>query len=589
MALRSLFGLLAFCIPVLLLHAAERSLRIVDMGSYTVLTDVADNDAADWISEFDKFRRVAQEFLDINDKQLLPLKILLLHDEADFRNLAPTAGLGTGLEYMVLSVGLGQQPMIATNLVKKSKDTEGRIRGATVLWLMTSAGIPYDAWIVQGCIDFFGSMQLKAADIQISKLLDSHMKALERSGESALNPRFRLDSGPLEPAYAWVAVHYLLVGRDGWKGMTRLTDYQRKVMSGESREAAFMEVFGLSRAAAEQQIGAYLKRGRAVREKLPLPAETKQASLRWLPANAGLKDALRAQFMLQMSGTNPDLALEAMNRAAASMGNDVLLSEARWLYAKRTNEQSQAMEALRQAISLGTRNPVLREQWCIDVLNEQMLRKGTFLCDPDTARSAAKIIQELIEANPYNSTYYKLLAQFMATIDPVQDRDRVILESVQDTSTSSRELVGAGLAAWYWRKGDLAEAERRLKALREQPMTGPIAGAYAEWLDLQVGTSRALQAAWAALAEGDYKTAELEVTGIAATSLGNPALAAELRKVQLNLESHQIYLRAKDYAGRGKFDLAESLLRGLDQVSLTAELPAEIDGLMQELSAGRTD
>lgn len=367
--------------------------------------------------------------------------------------------------------------------------------------------------------------------------------------------------------------------------MAQLTDYQRKVMIGVPAQDAFAGTFGLSLEAADQAMGAYLKRGRATPVKFGRPAAGAEVNPQWQQLKPGVQDCLLAQFMLQMSGTDTALALAHIQRAAEFMAEDDRLYETWWLYYERTNESGRALEAMSQAIKLGTRNHHIHAQWCIDVLNEQMLPNRSFLCDTETARRAGGVIRDLIAANPYSSTHYKLLAQFAAAITPAEENDRLMLEEAATRFPASRELLGLGLVAWHWRKGEPATAQKQLVALTQRPIEGPIAGAYAEWLEKQISASLALEAAQAALQKGDYEAAGRELAAAGAESLANPALQAELRTVQINVNCYRLYLRAKDYFARGQADLALSLLDGFPHEELVPTLRAELDTFRKELQA----
>ncbi|MBX3751285.1 MAG: hypothetical protein KF897_14475 [Opitutaceae bacterium] len=533
-------------------------MRQINCGSYTVLTDAGLDRVEPWLQEFDTFRQVVQGLMEIKDEQLLRLNIVLLSRPEDLRELVPQQSLVLG-DILVLTAGLGQQPMIATSLDRRNANTQVRLRTAAVMWLLSSGGTNFDPWVMQGCIDFFGNLQLKQSEVTITRALTKHLEKLDPQrrgvGVAVLNPE-RL---PTEPAFGWAAMHYLLVQRDGWKGTRSLISYQRAVDGGVERREAFAAAFGMSIEEANAAITQFLERRDVNQARIGVvpPAGEKPVALQDLPL--GVRDCLLAQFMIQQIGADRAKVMARIERAAAQMPDSLLLLETLWVFHTKTMDYGQAREVLTRAMRAGTTNHFLRRQWCLDIINDDMLAKRTFLCQEATAISAADTLLDLLRANPYATGNYKLLAQIVPSITRPRSEDRKALENGR-AILPENDLIGLGLAAWDWRNGDLTAARNKLGDIILTDETGPVAQAFHGWLAQQLLATEVVNRVRAALAAGDYAEVESRLAALTTYRLDNPQLQAELDLQRLELSHSQLVDRVEKAVHAGRLDSAELLL-----------------------------
>ncbi len=562
-------------------------MRQADCNGFTVITDAGDKEVAAWVAQFDSFRRVVQDLMQIQDGQLLPLTVVLLARQEDIRTLVTPLQQSMG-DALVLSVGLGKQPMIATAVGRRVPNRDIKIRSGIVMWMLSSAGLAYDPWIVQGCVDFFGSLQIKGNEVKTDRSLEKYMEVL--NGKAKYAPPRVLDLGriPDEPTFAWVSLHYLLIGRSGWQGMNPLIAYQRAVANGVGRNEAFASAFGLELPEANQAINAFLKRGMVEETRLATGTAAGAAALQLRPLAPGVRDCLLAQFMMQQTGADLEKARALIERAAELIPGDVHLHEAWWFYYMNARYPSQAKEVLTQALRAGTRNHFLRSQWCVDQMNDRMLSNGSFLCDPAIAVEAADTLADLIRTNPHGMSSYKMLAQFVPSIVPARECDRRLLEDGRQAMPRNL-LVNLGLAAWAWRHGDLPEARARLENLGPAPdANGPVGPAYASWLATQIEATAALGKMQAALAANDYAGAREKYYAYRPKPLNNPALNKEFDAVRTELDFDDIILQAGQKWEDGRRAAAESLLQSVLDANLSPAVRARAEKLREKFAQKST-
>ncbi len=473
--------------------------------------------------------------------------------------------------------------MIATALDRRAANSDVKIRGSIVMWLLSSAGLAYDPWIVQGCIDFLGNLQLKGGEVKANRSLAKYMKDLKRNAEYAQPRVLELERIPAEPVFAWVSLHYLLIGRSGWQGMNPLIAYQRAVANGVGRNEAFASAFGLELPEANRAINEFLKQGRVIETRLAAGTAAEAPAVALRPLAPGVRDCLLAQFMVQQVGADLEKARAQIERAAELIPGDVRLLEAWWFYYMNARYPSQAKEVLTQALRAGTRNHFLRSQWCVDQINDRMLSNGSFLCDQAIAVEAADTLADLLRTNPHGMSSYKMLAQFVPSIIPARERDRRLLEDGRQAMPRNL-LVNLGLAAWAWRHGDLPEARARLENLGAAPdANGPVGPAYASWLAIQIEATGALKEMQAALAAGDYAGAQEKYYAYRPKPLNNPSLNREFNAVRTELDFYDILLQAGQKWKDGRHEAAESLLQSVLDATVSPALRSRAEALLGEI------
>ena len=579
--------LMVVCSTGLQLRAVESVMRQADFRGFTVITDAGDKEVAAWVAQFDGFRRVVQDLMQIQDEQLLPLTVVLLARKEDMRDLMTPLHQFMG-EALVLSVGLGKQPMIATTVGRQVPSRDVKIRSGIVMWMLSSAGLEYDPWIVQGCVDFFGKLQIEGNEVKTDWSLEKYMEVLNGKAKFAPPRVLDLERIPNEPTFAWVALHYLLVGRSGWQGMNPLIAYQRAVANGVGRNEAFATAFGLDLPEANQAINGFLKRGRVDATRLATVTAAGKTALQLRPLAPGVRDCLIAQFMIQQTGADLEKAHKLIERAAKLIPGDVRLYETWWFYYSKAWLTSQAKDVLTQALRAGTRNYYLRSQWCLDQINDRMLSNGSFLCDPAIAVEAADTLADLIRANPHGMSSYRMLAQFVSSIVPARERDRRLLEDGRQAMPRNL-LVNLGLVAWSWRHGDLPEARARLENLGAAPdVGGPVGPAYANWLAIQIEATAALGEMQAALAANDYAGAREKYYAFQPKPLNNPALSKQIDAVRTELDYDEILLKTEQNWNDGRHEAAISLLQSVREAALSPALRVRAEKLREKFAQKST-
>jgi hypothetical protein len=567
----------------------KQNFRQAEFGAFTLLTDGSDRAVAAWVAEFDQYRLLVQGLMGIEDEQVLRLTVLLFANKKDFDTLVMPGALQPDRQMLSMIVGLGQQPVLAVRLDSGYKANEAGIRSAMAMWLLSSAGLTYDAWIVQGCMDFFAAMQIRRNEVQQTTQLQQHLRTLHQKTPKNSHPRFALNRGPLEPYYAWAMVHYLVAGRDGWQGLSRLRQYQEKIDRGTERALAFLEVFGCTPAQMEEELAGYLRRGRISAMPVTATPPRIKPDLGLKPVSVGIKDCMMAQFLAQQPSMRADLVKSMLIRAADLVPDDPRLHEAHWMYHRALRDQGQAREALENARRLGSQSAFLRVQWCIDMLNEQILAKGGFVGDETDGGVLADELEALIERNPHGAIAYRILAQVIPSVIPVRERHRRLLEAAVEKAGGEDELFELGLTAWHWRNGELEEAIQRWSVTHRRGFGWPVAQAYSEWLSWQLQATKVLSATREAIKADDLAEAKRWLDRLAPRPLLNPALQLQMQTLRMEFENHRLLALVDKHMTEGRHQAADLLLQSLGDSMSTPQLKEKMEALRARQMAGSPD
>ena len=186
--------------------------------------------------------------------------MLLLEKDRDFLELIGDRRMqmqsGYAPELVVQSVGLARQPMIALSIESGFSGSEMKIRSVLAMWLLSSSGVIYDPWVVQGFLHFFQEANIRSNWLTVGQ---SNRHNVEELGNNRDQFQFTLASGALPPAMAWLAFYHLTIKQGEWQGFGNLAEYQQRVTEGTSRAEAFAQVFGQSPADASEAMMRRLK------------------------------------------------------------------------------------------------------------------------------------------------------------------------------------------------------------------------------------------------------------------------------------------------------------------------------------------
>lgn len=563
----------------------NRPTRQVDLAGYTVISDASDKVIVEWVRNFDRLRRAGQQIIGVTDDELLPLTILLFDRRADFLDVLPPNSRGNA----VMAVGLDQQPVIALDAESRGSAQDLNTRFAVLMWLLGSSGLSYDRWVLQGMTDIFGAASLHENDMVVGATVGNMKEHLNSDLKQYRGLPFQLGSAVLPPGVDWLAVHYLVIGEQGWQGLDGIKQYQSRVTLGESRELAFKSVFGLDPAQAAAAMEQYFRKGKLPVAKLPWHRPPKLEAVPLRDAEPGLRELCLARLMLQLGWSDYDRAQRFNEVAIAARPDDVRVQENLALYGVRSRQPELVTTALNRALAMGTRNQVLRLQWCVNTINEGFQRSGGFVIDPNQATAVADELHRLLGGNANRVTVFELLAQVVPSIEPARAQDREMLEAGLQRTGGQGALLKIGLAAWTWRHGQRNEARQQLQALLEKGGMIKPSEYYAQWLTAQLAAEDLVDRVDASMAANDFAQTRALLNGFAPELKPYPALQQRIDAQSVAAGNEELLSKAEGAYREGDRQQAGLLLGTLPVARLPASLQARAKALAEHLKASTPD
>lgn len=174
--------------------------------------------------------------------------------------------------------------------------------------MMSSSGLSYDGWVVQGMIDLLSSATLSTRKVVLGKGVPYYRYALKNTAQSSPGRQFFIDQGTLQTGYAWGAMHYLTLRDRKWSGMEKITQYQRLIRIGTPREEAFKEVFGVTSAKMDVLMQKYLAKDKFKTVKLAPLKKIPDSKILVKRAEPGQWELGQARLVTQQNPLDRDLA-----------------------------------------------------------------------------------------------------------------------------------------------------------------------------------------------------------------------------------------------------------------------------------------
>lgn len=569
--LRQLGGALIGCVAVSGVTAADWLAHPVQLDGtgFTIISDAPPAKVAAWARQFDERRRAAQALTGVRDDQLLPLTVLLFDSAADLRTLLPE----DMRNYGALAVGLEQQPVIAMEIESRGDAQEYNLRFSVLAWTLSSTGVPYEHWILQGLYDLFEQAKITSSRITLGQKMAGYTERFDQVHDQGFHLQFAPGDPSTMPGMDWLAVHYLLIGETSWTGITSIQSYARRSTLGEPPVLAFKGAFGIDPGNVSTVLDRYAAKGRYHTATIPMPpAERHESAVH--PANAGLRETGLARFLLQTERDDYAEAKELNDVAAGLRPDDVRVAENEVLYYIRRQDIRAAEAAMDRAIALGTGNPALQAAWCTLKVSNPVSQRHTFTLPADEAVRVADLAASLLRTNINRVFCYVVIAEVMPSIVPARPQDRALLESARLMYPAHTPTLDAGLAAWAWRSGDPDGARAALARILDRHDLDDGQASFARWLMVQVSTDQAVTAANRAFAARDYAAAA-KALGQRVDGMNlSPALAEAERRVETIIVDAQLIDRAEQSAARGETDGARAFVRDMDASILPPDLAA---------------
>lgn len=259
---RRLRTLLAAILPLLLPAGASAEQKWIEVRTphFVIVANTGEGAARDGGWQFEQVRHVFQTLWPWARRESgRPFVVFVLKGERDLKALAPTywenggdgaAGASVGgrdKDYYAMLSGLSLSDDLGTNPYFYA------YWGYANRMLDASFPVSLPPWYQRGLSDLFGNTQVRGKDVQVGRLMTTHLKRLAEGQRIPLRDlvaadwksKLVADEGwrPMFDAEAWMLCHYLVFGEKG-ANAPLMNRYAELMRDGRPADAAFKEAFG---------------------------------------------------------------------------------------------------------------------------------------------------------------------------------------------------------------------------------------------------------------------------------------------------------------------------------------------------------
>jgi hypothetical protein len=474
---------------VLLLPAAPAAAQgwiEVRTPNFVVVANTGEGTARDAGWQFEQVRHVFQTLWPWARRERgRAFLVFVLKKEGDLKALAPryweegrdgavgASVAGRDKDYYALLAGISLNDDIGANPYFYA------YWGYANRMLDASFPVALPPWYQRGLSDLFGNTLVRGKDVQVGRLMTSHLRRLGKGQRIPLPELLAADWKakvvtddnwrPMFDAQSWMFCHYLVFGDKGAhrERMNRFADLMR---DGRQPVEAHAEAFG-DLAALEKGFAQYLDRKLFQFAEVQLDLNVKKETFATRPLSPAEAAAARAGFHVAMRRPAEARALIAEARKADPAS--VLASEVEGVLLDGEDNEPEALAAYTRAAEAGSANFYVH------------YRRARLLWKNDAPREVqaqrARALEEAVRLNPDHAWSQASLAQVLSEIEPGEKAVAAATRAVSLQPSVPAHRLTLIDALWNASRGE--EARKQAAEALKLPADEAARKRIAEWIE----------------------------------------------------------------------------------------------------------
>jgi TPR repeat protein len=485
---RRLCTLLAATLPLLLpAHASADAQKWIEVRTphFVIVANTGEGSARDAGWQFEQVRHVFQTLWPWSRAESgRPFVVFALKGERDLKALAPyyweegrdgavgAATSGRDKDYYAMLSGLSLSEDLGTNPYFYA------YWGYANRMLDATFPVSLPPWYKRGLSDLFGNTLVRSKDVQVGRLMTTHLKRLGEGQRVPLadllaadwKSKFVADENwrPMFDAQAWMFCHYLVFGEKG-ANAPRMNQFAELMRDGRKADEALKEAFGAVKPLEEGYLN-YLDRKlfQYGQLKLDLNVKKEAFAVRTLPPAEAA--AVRAGFHVAMG--RPVEARALIDEARKADAASVPAAEAEALLFDRENKKAEALAAYTRAAEAGSTNYYVH------------YRRAMLSWQRDAPREAqaqrVKSLEEAVRLNPDFAWAQASLADVLSETDPGERAVAAALKAARlEPSVASHRIT---LIDALWNASHPEEAKKQAAEALKLPADADERKRIEEWI-----------------------------------------------------------------------------------------------------------
>ncbi len=404
-------------------HAADSSpWTKLTTPRFTVISQLDAEATQAWAEDFERFIAALGQVIEVDERALPPLDIVLFDSRDDFAPYRARTQSGTVDALVGLFSNQGSWSVIGMPVNSDSVDSQQLTYHEAVHWYSSMLLGRYPHWFTEGIAEVFSTLVIDGDTVRWGAAIAESVDYLRSAGLQPMSDFLAVSRNSalheVDTFYpqAWLFVHYLLFGEPGLDTAALIRLVEDAAQS--DTRTALEQALGLSDAGLDAGLAAYLAAGDFRTEEFSVSAnaQTLQSS------SATPAEVEAALAKLAIAGNNIELGfhhaealLDLAPRQAATY--DIIAE-----VGNRLNDRRMLETALRNAIFLNSNNAKTYELQAA-FLWQAYEDANTGTLAPDVARQIADLLTRSILLQPFRLETYLAFVRVLPNIMSASDVD----------------------------------------------------------------------------------------------------------------------------------------------------------------------
>ena len=400
---------------------------------FTVATNSSEKQGRQVAGQFERMRSVFHaRFPQIEVDPAVPIVVLAVQDEKDFRALEPAVYLSRGsLKLAGLFLRAPDKNYVLMRLDAGGEHPYQVLYHEYTHLILSKTEEWLPLWLNEGTAEFYETTQIRDKDVTIGEPSKENVYLLRRNRLLPLSTLLSVDrnspyyheedKGTIFYAESWALTHYLIL-QDSRQHTRRLSDYMNLLHQKVDSVTAAVRAFGdLKRLQAELE--AYVAQPAFNYGADPIATEADEGAYKARPLTATQSDAVRADFLAYDERVKDARTL--LEQVLHDDPNNGLAHETMGYLEFRQGRMEQAREWYAQAVKLDSQSYLTHYYFAAMSINRGPM-------GPDTEAQVEASLRAAIKLNPGFAPPYDRLAVFYgARRENLDEAHRLNLQAVQ--------------------------------------------------------------------------------------------------------------------------------------------------------------
>ena len=414
--------LLPCCLLLQPVQAADAPWVRLTTPEFTVLSQLDEAATVVWAEDFQRFIAALGQVIEVDERALPPLDIVLFDSADDFAPYRASTRSGTVNDLVGFFSNQGSWSVIGLPVNNGNVSSQQVTYHEAVHWYSSMLLGRYPYWFTEGIAEVFSTLVIDGDAVRWGAAVTDNVAYLRESGLQPMADFFAVsrdsalhEVGTFYPQ-AWLFVHYLLFGEPGLNpaGLIRLVED----VNSSGRRSALEEALGLTDEDLDAALAAYLAAGSFPTDMFNVPADDRMLET----GIATAADAESALAKLAIAGNNIELGFdhaEALLDLEPRQANTYdIIAEV----ANRLNDREMLETALNNAILLNSNNAKTYELQAA-FLWEENEDSNTGTLAPEVAHQIADLLTRSILIQPFRLETYLAFVRVLPNIMNATDVD----------------------------------------------------------------------------------------------------------------------------------------------------------------------